>query len=59
MEVIRERKDLSSRVMWVRLRLWKDKWVFRAQMNHGERKEEEINEFWDDLTEYLEGVVVG
>ena len=50
-----EWKEVTSRLMWVRVRLGKECWVFVSAYGPGsERTEEERNEFWNDLTNCVE-----
>ena len=48
----RVRKGVSSRLMWVRMKMEQKSWVFIAAYGQGsERSEEEIEEFWIELSE--------
>ena len=52
-----EGKEVSSRLMWVRVRLGKECWVFVSAYGPGcEKKEEERNEFWNELASCVEGL---
>ena len=52
-----EWKEVSSRLMWVRVRLGKECWVFVSAYGPGcERTEEERDEFWNELTSCVEGL---
>ena len=44
-----EWKQVSSRLMWVRVKIERERWVFISA--YGPKSEEEINEFWNDLNE--------
>ena len=47
-----EWKQASSRVMWVRVKIERERWVFISAYGPGnERCEEEIKEFWSELQE--------
>ena len=46
-----EWKEVSSRLMWVRVRMGRKCWAFVSAYGPGcERSEEERDEFWNDLT---------
>ena len=52
-----EWKEVSSRLMWVRVRLGKECWAFASVYGPGSEKSEEIrNNFWNELTSYVEGL---
>ena len=43
---------MSSRLMWVRVQIERESWVFISAYGPGsERSEEEIEEFWRELSE--------
>ena len=45
-------KEVSSRIMWVRVKIERESWVFiSAYGPSSERSEEEIEEFSSDLSE--------
>ena len=47
-----EWKDVSSRLMWVRVKIERVSWVFIPEYGPGsEKSEEEIEEFWNELSE--------
>ena len=55
-ECIKEWKEVSSRLMWVRMRFGVERWVFVSAYGPGsERKGEEVEEFWSDLGECVQG----
>ena len=46
-----EWKEVSSRLMWVRVRMGRECWAFVCAYRPGcERSEEERDEFWNELT---------
>ena len=46
-----EKKEISSRLMWVKMKCEKGKWVFVYVHAPGSEKGEELtNRFWNDLT---------
>ena len=50
MRCVVEWKDLSSRLMWVRVKIERESWVFISAYGPGsEESEEEIEEFWNEL----------
>ena len=50
-----EWKEVSSRLMWVRVRLGKECWAFVSAYGPGSEKNEEIrNNFWNELTSCVE-----
>ena len=52
-----EWKEVSSRLMWVRVRMGRECWVFVSAYGPGcERSEEERDEFWNDLTRCVDGL---
>ena len=52
-----EWKEVSSRLMWVRVRLGKECWAFVSAYGPGsERSEEERDAFWNDLASCVEGL---
>ena len=45
-------KEVSSRLMWVRVKIERESWVIMSVYGPGsERGEEEIEEFWSELSE--------
>ena len=43
---------MSSRLMWVRVKIERESWVFISAYGPGSEKgEEEIEEFWNELSE--------
>ena len=52
-----EWKEVSSRLMWVRVRMGRECWAFVSVYGLGcERSEEERDEFWNELTRYVDGL---
>ena len=52
-----EWKEVSSRLMWVRVRMGRECWVFVIANWPGcERSEEERDEFWNELTRCVDGM---
>ena len=52
-----EWKEVSSRLMWVRVRMGRECWAFvSAYGPRCERSEEERDEFWNDLTRCVDGL---
>ena len=52
-----EWKQVSSRLMWVRVRMGRECWAFVSAYGPGcERSEEEWDEFWNDLTRCVDGL---
>ena len=52
-----EWKEVSSRLMWVRVRMGRECWAFVSAYVPGcERSEEERDEFWNDLTRCVDGL---
>ena len=52
-----EWKEVSSRLMWVRIRIGRECWVFVSVYGPGsERSEEEREEFWSELSECVDGL---
>ena len=52
-----EWKKLSSRLMWVRVRMGREYWAFVSAYGPGcERSEEERDEFWKELTRCVDGL---
>ena len=50
-----EWKEVSSRLMWVRVRLGSECWAFVSAYGPGSEKNEEIrNNFWNELTSCVE-----
>ena len=48
-----EWKEVSSRLMWVRVKIERESWVFISAYGPGsEKSEEEIEEFWNELSEW-------
>ena len=49
MRCVVEWKEVSSRLMWVRVKIERESWVFiSAYGRGGEKSEEEIEEFWNE-----------
>ena len=47
-----EWKEVSSRIMWVRVKIERENWVFISACRPGsEKSEEETEEFWNELNE--------
>ena len=47
-----EWKEVSSRIVWVRVKIKRKSWVFISAYGPGsERSAEEIEEFWSELSE--------
>ena len=52
-----EWKEVSSRLMWVRVRMGRECWAFVSAYGPGcERSEEERDEFWNYLTRCVDGL---
>ena len=52
-----EWEEVSSRLMWVRVRMGRECWAFVSAYGPGcERSEEERDEFWNDLTRCVDGL---
>ena len=52
-----EWKEVSSRLMWVRVRMGRECWAFVSAYGPGcERSEEERDEFWKELTRCVDGL---
>ena len=52
-----EWKEVSARLMWVRVRMGRDCWAFVSAYGPGcERSEEERDEFWNELTRCVDGL---
>ena len=52
-----EWKEVSSRLMWVRVKLGRECWVFISAYGLGcERSEEERDEFWNELARCVDGL---
>ena len=50
MRCVVEWKEVSSRLMWVRVKIERESWVFiSAYGPSSEKSEEEIEEFWNEL----------
>ena len=50
MECVREWSEVSSRIMWVRMKIGHEKWVFVSTYGPGsEHTEQEVDGFWDEL----------
>ena len=59
MEGVVEWKEVSSRLMWVRVKIQRESWVFiSAYGPDSEKSEVEIEEFWNELSSVL-GALVG
>ncbi len=51
-DCVKEWKEVSARLMWVRMKLGHESWVFVSAYGPGsERSEQEVDEFWSDLSE--------
>ena len=47
-------KELSSRLRWVRVKIERESWVFISAYGPGsERSDEEMEEFWIELSECI------
>ena len=52
-----EWKEVSSRLMWVRVRMGRECWAFVSAYGPGcERSEEDRDEFWNELTRCVDGL---
>ena len=52
-----EWKEVSSRLVWVRVRMGRECWAFVSAYRLGcERSEEERDEFWNDLSRCVDGL---
>ena len=52
MRCVVEWKEVSSRLMWVRVKIVRESWVFISAYGPGsEKSEEKIEEFWSELSE--------
>ena len=52
MRCVVEWKEVSSRLMWVRVKIERESWVFISAYGPGsEKSEEEIEDFWNELSE--------
>ena len=52
-----EWKEVSSRLMWVRVRMDRECWAFVSAYGPGcEKSEEERDEFWNELTRCVDGL---
>ena len=52
-----EWKEVSSRLMWVRVRMGRECWAFISAYGPGyERSEEERDDIWNDLTRCVDGL---
>ena len=57
MNKVVEWKEVSSRLMWVRVRMGRECWAFVSAYGPGcERSEEERDEFWNELTRCVDGL---
>ena len=55
-----EWKELSSRLMWVRMNLGCEKWVFVSAYGPGSEKSEEVREqFWEEMSVCMRGFNAG
>ena len=55
-ECVREWKEVSSRLMWVRMRFGVERWVFVSVYGPGkDRENKEMQEFWIDVEECING----
>ena len=56
-KLVVEWKEVSSRLMWVRVRLGRECWAFVSAYGPGsEIKEDKRNEFWSELADCVEGL---
>ena len=56
-KVVVEWKEVSFRLMWVRVRMGREYWAFVSVYGPGcERSEEEQDEFWNELTRCVDGL---
>ena len=54
MRCVVEWKEVSSRLIWVRVKIERESWVFISTYGPGsEKSEEEIEEFWIELSEWV------
>ena len=54
-----EWKEVSSRLMWVRVRMGRECWAFVSAYGPGyERSEEEQDKFWNELTTCVDGLSI-
>ena len=52
-----EWKEMPSRLMWVSVRMGRECWAFVSAYRPGcERSEKESDEFWNELTRYVDGL---
>ena len=51
MRCVVEWKEVSSRLMWDRVKIEKESWVFILAYGPGSERSEEIEEFWNELSE--------
>ena len=59
-EYVREWKEVSSRLMWVRMRFGADSWVFVSAYGPGKDKsDKEAEIFWDELRNCIQDFRVG
>ena len=59
-EYVREWKEISLRLMWVRMRFGADSWVFVSAYGPGsEKTTEETEVFWDELRTCVQGFRAG
>ena len=57
LEKVVEWKEVSSRLMWVRVKMGSECWAFVSAYGPGcERAEDERNEFWESLSSCVEGL---
>ena len=57
LKLVVEWKEVSSRLMWVRIRLGRECWAFVSAYGPGsEIKEEQRNEFWSELADCVDGL---
>ena len=55
-DCVREWKEVSPRLMWVKMRFGVEKWVFVSVYGPGkEREKEEMEDFWVDVGECIQG----
>lgn len=56
-DMVVEWKEVSARLLWVRVRLGRECWAFVSAYGPGcEKEEEEREDFWNDLTECVESL---
>ena len=56
MNCVVERKEASPRMIWIIMRLGKEKWVFvNGYGSESQKKQEKRSTIWDDLCESVLG----